>query len=121
MMNKPLLILALAGSFTLAACSGEQNAADADNTPAVEDEVVAPLPMIGKSDIYRCADSSIVYADYFTDKVSVNVRLGADALPVKLVAPAEGESFVAEGYSLTVTDENIDFTSPEKSNQICKS
>lgn len=122
MKNHALLIFALVGSIGLAACSkgGEEVQQNTSETAAAN-EVVAPLPMIGKSEIYRCADGSVVYADYFTDNVSANVRIGQDGVPTKLVAPSAGEAFVAEGYSLKKSDAGVAFASPEKAEQTCKS
>lgn len=121
MKNHSLLIFALVGSIGLAACSkGGEEAQQNTSETAAANEVVAPLPMIGKSEIYRCADSSVVYVDYFTDNVTANVRIGQDGKPTKLVAPAVGEPFVAEGYSLKSTEAGIAFASPEKPEQTCK-
>jgi hypothetical protein len=126
MMKTPsrLAAASLAALFALAACENhtidpnkeeQANAAAAANSAAA---VEAP-PMIQASRTYRCKDNSLLYADFYTND-SVNVRAKKDGPGTMLTAPAAGQPYVADGYSLSANAAQISYTAPGKGTQSCK-
>jgi hypothetical protein len=129
MQNKhPLLAAAsLAAFLALAACDNQPETVSAnDNDPQKEELAKAPPvtlpPPIRESKIYRCKDNSLVYVTYMADDVTAMVRDKQEEPPIAtLKAPAKGEPYVAEGFSLKVDGKNITYNSPDKGTQTCKS
>jgi hypothetical protein len=125
MKNRARLAAApLAALLSLAACDNptidpnkedQANAAAAANAAA---SVEAP-PMIQASRTYRCKDNSLLYADFYTND-TVNVRAQKDGPGTVLTAPAAGQAYVAEGYSLSANAAQISYTAPGKGAQSCK-
>lgn len=126
---KNLLLLA-AACTALMACekqtivqgaeTPEVAAANAANAAAAAKVVLPPSIIATKT--YRCADSSVVYVDWLSDKMSANFRAGETATPVQLKAAAEGEALTAEGYSLTgdAMSATITIERPDMPSQSCK-
>ena len=120
-MTRTPLILCLAAAAALAGCEQEAvtvNTGLEDNVTT--NDVVLP-PSISASKIYRCKDNSIVYIDWLSDGKSANVRTDRNGPPTHVVAPAEGEPMVAEGFSLTGTGagSSVTLTRPGKGSQTC--
>ena len=126
MMKSPLLLAAapLSLLLVLAACENETidpnaeanaAAAAAANTAAA----LPPPPMIQASRTYRCKDNSLLYADFYTND-TVNVRDKKDGPGTLLTAPAAGQAYVAEGYSVSANAAQISYTAPGKGAQSCK-
>ncbi|MBA3510784.1 hypothetical protein [Sphingomonas sp.] len=120
-MTRTPLILCLAAAAALAGCDQEAvtvNTGLEDNVTT--NDVVLP-PSISASKIYRCKDNSIVYIDWLSDNKSANVRTERNGPPTHVVAPAEGEPMVAEGFSLTGTGagSSVTLTRPGKGSQSC--
>jgi hypothetical protein len=126
MMKSPyrLSALPLAALLALAACENptiDPNKADQDNAAAAANAAAsmeAP-PMIQASRTYRCKDNSLLYADFYTND-TVNVRAQKDGPGTTLTAPAAGQPYVAEGYSLSANAAQINYTAPGKGAQSCK-
>lgn len=77
-------------------------------------------PALKSSDSFRCKDNSVVYVDFFQGDTQANIRLGdRTGVPTVLRAPAAGEPFVAEGYSLSGTGKSITLTKPGAGSQSC--
>ncbi len=108
--------------FGLAACENET--IDPNKNPETEKSrnnaatVEAP-PMIQASRTYRCKDNSLLYADFYTNDTAV-VRAAKDGPGTTLTAPAAGQPYVAEGYSLSANAAQISYTAPGKGAQSCK-
>ena len=120
-MTRAPLTLCLTAAAALAGCDQEAvtvNTGLEDNVAT--NNVVLP-PSIAASKIYRCKDNSVVYIDWLSDNKSANVRTERNGPPTHLVAPAEGEPMVAEGFSLTGTgaDSSVTLTRPGKGSQSC--
>ena len=122
-MTKPLAAAApLVALLALAACDPEtidpnknpEREASRNNAASVE----AP-PMIQASRTYRCKDNSLLYADFYTND-TVLVRAAKDGPGTTLTAPAAGQPYVADGYSLSANAAQISYTAPGKSAQSCK-
>ena len=115
----PLAVLLALG---LAACENET--IDPNENPETEKSrnnaasVEAP-PMIQASRTYRCKDNSLLYADFYTNDTAV-VRTVKDGPGTTLTAPAAGQAYVAEGYSLSANAAQISYTAPGKGAQSCK-
>ncbi len=122
------LLLLVAASAALMACEKETIVLGADKKAEVAAanaanaaNVVLP-PSIAASKIYRCADSSVIYVDWLSDKQSANFRAEKTGTPVQLKSAVAGEAMTAEGYSLTgdATSTSINITRPGKDAQSCK-
>ena len=101
---KNMLIVAVAG-LALMACEketidpGAEKAEIAAANAAAAPKVVLP-PSITATKTYRCADSSVVYVDWLSDKQSANFRAEATGASVQLKSAAAGSRF-RRGNSLT--------------------
>ncbi len=121
-MTRTPLILCLVAAAALAGCEQEAvtvNTGLEDNVAT--NDVVLP-PSIAASKIYRCKDNSVIYIDWLSDNKSANVRTERNGPPTHVVAPAEGEAMVAEGFSLTGTGDgsSVTLTRPGKGGQTCR-
>ena len=115
-----------ASLLILGACNKEPETvnAGAPDPQAAELAKAKPVtlpPAIRQAKTYRCRNNSLVYVTYMTDEVTAAVRDKQEEPPVAtLTAPAPGEPFVAEGYSLRVNGNTITYNSPDKGTQTCK-
>lgn len=125
MKNRALLAAApLAALLTLAACENQTidpNEEERANRAATANSVasVEAPPMIQASRTYRCKDNSLLYADFYTND-TVNVRAKKDGPTTTLTAPAAGQAYVADGYSLSANAAQVSYTAPGKGSQSCK-
>ena len=79
-------------------------------------------PAILESKTYRCADNSLVYINFLTDGLTVNVRDKQEEPPIAtLKAPEPGAPFVSEGFSLSGSGDTVTYTSPDSGTQTCRS
>lgn len=112
----PIALLALAS-----ACNKQPEAVGADN--ATDAAATAPVelpPMMTASRTYRCADSSLVYVDFFSNNTAMYKTDKAQATGTQLTSEGEGKPFVAEGYSISANAEEVSITAPGKAAQSCK-
>jgi hypothetical protein len=121
---RALAALPLAALIALAGCDNptiDPNKEDAANAAAVANAAAAveAPPMIQASRTYRCKDNSLLYADFYTND-TVNVRAKKDGPGTTLTAPAAGQPYVAEGYSLSANAAQISYSAPGKGAQSCK-
>jgi hypothetical protein len=126
MNNSPLLLAACAATaLTLAACTPEPEVVDTSPDPQAEALKNAPPvelpPAIKVAKTYRCKDNSLVYVSFMTDDVTAAVRDKQEEPPVStLKAPAPGQPFVSEGFSLSGSGDTVTYTSPDSGTQSCK-
>lgn len=122
-MKSPLFLAAVA-LLPLAACDQSHSQPAAENSEAAVTNAATPPvalpPSITQSVSLRCGDDSLVFVDFFEGDTQVNVKTKADGTPVHLTAPAAGQPYVGDGYTLTGTAKSVDFTQPGKSKQTCK-
>jgi hypothetical protein len=121
-------ILLMVAAAALAGCNedhtivagsvgGDDNAAEASNTP-----IVLP-PSIAASKIYRCADNDVVYVDWLSDGKSANIRIEQSGIPVQVTAAEAGQPMTATGgYSLSGTPHaaTVRMAVPGQSVETCK-
>lgn len=131
-MTRTRIIFALVAAAALAGCNEADHtivAGGPADPMANQLANAAPVelpPSIAASEIYRCKDNSLVYIDWLRDSsgepAGANFRADRNAAPTQLKPGAEGEAFVAEGYSLTGTavSETITLTRPSAASQTCK-
>lgn len=115
----------VAASLLLAACSNEPEVVDTNPDPMKEELAkAAPVelpPAIKEAKSYRCKDNSLVHVTYLTDNVTAMVRDKEEEPPIAtLKAPAPGQPFVSEGFSLTVAGNSITYKSPDAGTLTCK-
>jgi hypothetical protein len=115
----------VAVSLLLSACSNEPQVVDTNPDP-MKDELAkaAPVelpPAIKEAKSYRCKDNSLVHVTYLTDNVTAMVRDKQEDPPIAtLKAPAAGQPFVSEGFSLAVTGNSVTYNSPKSGMLTCK-
>lgn len=122
-----LNLLAAAAMLTLAACDTAPTTVTANTASPdpMADELAnaAPVelpPALKSSESFRCKDNSVVYVDFFQGDTQANIRLDTrTGAPTVLRAPAAGEPFVAQGFSLSGTPESITLTKPGAASQTC--
>jgi hypothetical protein len=107
----------------LAACEPETVTADKPYDPQAAElanaQTVELPPAISASHTYRCKDNSLVYIDFYTNNTA-QVRTEKGGTPTILTAPAAGQAYVAEGYSVSTNAPEISYTAPGKPAQSCK-
>lgn len=112
-----VLLVSLLTGF-VAACDRSQDQA-AQNVQPPEQPIQMP-PSIAASHTFRCKDNSIVYVDFFSDRLTASLRAEKNGPPIRLVAAAKGEPFTGEGYVLVGSDTSITLTKPGTASQACK-
>ena len=98
---------------TIVAGPDDPQANQLKNAPAV-----APPPMIQASRTYRCADNSLVYADFYTNN-TVAVRTQKGGTATMLTADGGKPPYKAQGYSLSANAAKVSFQAPGKKAQTC--
>ncbi len=126
-MKTPHMLTAasVAALVMLGACQSEPEVIGGPVDPQAEALKNAPKvelpPAIRESKTYRCRDNSLVYVNFMSDGVTANVRDREEEPPVAtLRAPAAGEAFVAEGYSLSGSGDTVTYDSPDTGAQSCR-
>ena len=129
-MTKPMLSAAVAAAtlFTLAACQqpAPQNVGGAQPDAVAREAASRPPvelpPAIKETKTYRCRDTSVIQVNFLADDLTANVRPGDQptAAATVLKAPAAGEAFVAEGYSLSGSGDTVNYATPTVPSQPCK-
>jgi hypothetical protein len=113
-----------AAIFVLAGCKAEPVAVGGPADPQAEALKNAPpvqLPPTMKDKTYRCKDNSLVYVSFSSDNLTALVRDKQEEPPVAtLKAPAPGQPFVAEGFSLSGSGDSVTYKSPDSAAQTCR-
>lgn len=114
----------LAAACAIAGCHNKpQEVAATSPDPqaaAVAAANVTLPPAITQEVTFRCHDQSLVTVDFFEGGTQVQLKANATDVGTRLTAPAGGEPFVAEGYSLSGTPTNITLVQPGKPSQTCR-
>lgn len=124
-MNKThVLTAATAGALlVVASCSNEpvtDNSVDAQAEELAEAAPMTLPPAIKATTTYRCKDNSVVYVTFLADDITTLVRKEQGGAPLAtLKAPATGQPFVADGFSLTDSGDTITYSSPDAKSQSC--
>jgi hypothetical protein len=122
---KPIAVAACAAAFLSLAACGEPEVVTA-NAPDPQAEALAnaaPVelpPSIQASRTYRCKDNSLVYIDFYTNNTAMVRKEKGGEVAATLTAPAAGEPYAAEGYSVSGSGTDVTFTAPGKGAQSCK-
>lgn len=114
----------LAVLLTLAACDNQPETVEAGvpDPQAKELAKAAPVelpPAIAASRTYRCRDNSLVYIDFYTNNTAM-VRKEQGGEAVTLTAPAEGQPYVADGYSVSANADQIEYSAPGAGSLSCR-
>ncbi|MDB5691976.1 MAG: hypothetical protein JWO81_1039 [Alphaproteobacteria bacterium] len=125
-MQKPLPLLVTAASLgallTLGACNNKPVVANDDDPQAAQLKnapPVAPPPMIQASRTYRCADNSLVYADFYTNNTA-SVRTTKEPGAGTILTAKDGKPpYTAAGYSLSANSAHVTYSAPGKKAQGC--
>ncbi len=122
-MIKRITLAAVTALITLSACQQETIVAGRKDDMAEElakaPKVVLP-PSIKSTKAYRCKDGGLIYVDLFQGDKMANLRIAENGPATKLEAPEAGQPMVAEGYSMTVSGNNVNVTQPGKGARTCK-
>jgi hypothetical protein len=123
-MKQHILAAAFAAAFfTLSGCTNEPEVVDTNPDPQAEELAAAKKvelpPAIQASRTYRCKDNSLVYIDFYTNNTAL-VRKEKGGEATTLTAPAAGQAYVADGYSLSGNGPQIDYSAPGQRGQSCK-
>lgn len=124
MQKNVLAAASIAAILSLAACNNEPEviSANGNDPQAAELAKAAPVelpPSIQTSRTYRCKDSSLLYADFYTNNTA-QVRAERTGTPTTLAAAEAGKPYSADGYSLSGNGESVSYTAPGKGTQTCK-
>lgn len=116
-------ILISAALAALAGCNNEPETivAGPPDTQAKELATAPPVelpPSIQVSRTYRCKDNSLVSIDFYTNNTA-QIRNSESGETTTLTAPAAGQAYTAEGYSVSGNGTSIEFTGPAGA-QSCK-
>jgi hypothetical protein len=122
---KIILPLAALLALPLTACGSKDAATAEPNAAGNEAMAAAPPaelpPMITASKPFRCKDGSVLYVTFYSDETTVSIRqTETQSVGTKLVAPAAGETYVGEGYSLKGNTAEAEIAVPGKPAQSCK-
>lgn len=118
------LPFALAACAALGACNNKPTTivagdpGDPQTNEMRNAKAVPPPKMIQASRTYRCADNSLVYADFYTDN-TVSVRTQKDGAATILTAEGGKPPYKATGYSLSGNGTSVSFDTPTKKAQAC--
>jgi hypothetical protein len=122
----PAYLAALGALLALGACNSKPTtvvANDTDDPQAAQLKnapPVAPPPMILASRTYRCADNSLVYADFKTNNtVSVRTKQDPTSPSTTLTATDAKGPYTAVGYSLSANADHVTYSAPGKKAQGC--
>ncbi len=115
---------AIAGSLALTACNTEpETVGPIDNDPQREALAKATPkelpPAIMASRIYRCADNSLVYVDFYTNDTA-QIRTERGGTRVQLRAEGGNPPYVAEGYSVAANADRTSIAVPGRGAQTCR-
>lgn len=115
---------ALAAALALSACNTEpETVGPVDNDPqkaALAKATPKQLPpSIQVSRVYRCADNSLVYVDFYTNQTA-QVRTSEGGTPTMLTTPGGTAPYVAEGFSVAANAERTNIAVPGRNSQSCR-
>lgn len=122
-IRTPLFIAGLGALLALGACKPTTVVPHDNDDPQAAQlknaKPVAPPPMIMASRTYRCADNSLVYADFYTNN-TVSVRTKKEPGAGTILTAKDGKPpYTAEGYSLSANSDHITYSAPGKKSQAC--
>lgn len=127
MTNTRLFVAApIAALILLGGCNSEPIQVGQASDPHANELKNAPPvqlpPSIKEAKSYRCRDNSVVHITYLSDDTTAVIRSEAGAEPplATLTAPAAGQPFVSEGYSLTGNGATVTYKSPQRAAQSCR-
>ncbi|HEX8445793.1 MAG TPA: hypothetical protein VF649_04185 [Sphingomonas sp.] len=126
MANRSLpLAAAILAVSLLAGCNSQPETVNGGPVDPTAEAVanapkVALPPSVKSSKVYRCADSSLLYVDFFSDDLGANIRTESAGTNTRLTAPAVGAPFTGEGYSVSGNGDKVEIAQPKKPAQSCK-
>lgn len=110
--------------FLLAGCQSEPIKVGEGADPqaeALKNAAPVQLPPTMRDKTYRCKDNSIVYVSFSSDDLTALVRDKEEEPPIAtLKAPAPGQPYVADGFSLSGNGDNVTYKSPDSGTQTCR-
>lgn len=98
-MSPRALTLLTAAGLVAASCKPTTIVAGAPHDDNSGTKAAVPLPpSVKESNIYRCADNSVIYIDYLADDRTANLRTGEQAPNVVLTGGTA--SYSGSGYTV---------------------
>ncbi|MFD1952366.1 hypothetical protein ACFSGX_16445 [Sphingomonas arantia] len=123
-MARIIPLAAVLASALLVGCNSQPETVssgptDPDAVAVANAPKVSLPPSVKSSKVYRCADSSLLYVDFFSDDLGANIRTESAGTNTKLTAPAAGEPFAGGGYTVAGNGDTVKITTPKKPAQTC--
>jgi uncharacterized lipoprotein NlpE involved in copper resistance len=110
-MRYTSLLAASAALLALAGCNNQPetiNTIERDtNAPTTQLNATELPPAITASKIYRCADNSLFYVDFYNNNTAMVHRGSHDATPTQLTGTSASGPFTAAGQSVSGTGNNV--------------
>jgi hypothetical protein len=114
---------AVAAALALAACGEPETVGPADNDPQKEALAKATPkqlpPSIQVSRVYRCADNSLVYVDFYTNGTA-QLRTEQGGTPTLLRAEGGNPPYLAPGFSVASNAARTSIAVPGRASQSCR-
>jgi hypothetical protein len=104
----------LAALVLLAACDSKPETVTGGVSDPTANEVAnAPKvtlpPALLSSHTYRCKDNSLIYVDFFDDKLTADLKMKKDGEATKLTAPEAGKPYEGGGHKITGNGSTITY------------
>ena len=121
-----LAMTSVLAALALSACgkpetitAGSPSDPDAAKVAAAPQVKLPPALLAAKT--FRCKDNTLVYVDFFNDKMTANIKKEKTGTPTALTAPAAGEPYTGSGYTVKgeAGDKTVTITQPGKDAQAC--
>jgi hypothetical protein len=110
----------LAALFVLGGCNG--GSSNAANNSANAAEAAAPVelppPLVART--YRCADNSVIHADFAADGSFAMVGTSSTGARTRIVSAQAGKNYSGEGYTIAANADDTQIQVPGKSAQRCR-
>jgi hypothetical protein len=119
-----LPLAAVLASALLVGCNSQPETvtsgpADPDAAKVAAAPKVALPPSVKASKVYRCADSSLLYVDFFSDDLGANIRTESAGTNTRLTAAKVGDPFTAAGYTVSGSGDTVKIATPKAAAQTC--
>lgn len=117
-----LAVAPVAALLMLSACNTEPEVVGKANDPqaeALKNAAPVQLPPRMTARTYRCADNSLVYADFASDGAFAMVGT-SETSRVRAAAATPNTNYSGEGYTIAANSDDTRIKVPNKAEQSCR-